>query len=245
MTWPSALACLIPPVLGRGDGDELFYVIAVLILSAVGALADRYKKSKEKGKRDWKPTRVERPDQSEPTRRTTPPVRPSASPLDPFTELAEKARAARRRHTASTGEREVILPQRPRSQVRPAPPAARRRSRPAVQPRTPPPAAPTPSRTPVAPGATLRPSVDVQVKKTVGTGLSGLGESRLKPSLTRETGEMGSLMSGLGFDEPRQPSRAGRSWLFGQSGRLTAADLRRYIVLSEVLQLPLALRENR
>jgi len=83
-----------------------------------------------------------------------------------------------------------------------------------------------------------------QAAKAARGELSGFTETRMESSLARDVDEMSGLMSGLGFDEPRRSSRAGSLWLFGPSGRLTAADLRRYIVLSEVFQPPLALREN-
>jgi len=83
------------------------------------------------------------------------------------------------------------------------------------------------------------------MKEVMESGVADLAESKLEEfALPRKMGRIAHQLPGLGFMKSRRRSRDMGSWLFGPGGRVTADDLRRYIVLSEVLQPPLALREN-
>jgi len=186
-----------------GYGTELIYVIALLILSGIGALAEKLKQKKQQqqeSRRYWKPSKIDRPErpaQHAPSRQVRP--APRREPTAPV--AAPPARPV---------QRKVDVP-RPPAQARPRPqvPAERQRQ-PTVRRRKATPRGvpePRPPRSPsIEPGRAEQPRP------------AGIPAAPPRP--------------GPGLFTPVRPKH-----------RLGIGELRRAIVLSEVLRPPLALRD--
>jgi len=214
-------------ILAQDDGygiDTIFYVIAVLILSGVTALAEKLKQKKQESKRYWKPTKIEPP--GRPAHRAPPrPVQPAARREPTAPGAVPPARPV---------QRKVVVP-RPTAQARPQPQApAERHMQPTIRRRE--------GKRRRAPGQRrVRPST-----RKPRQDLAAQLEQRAKA----DTGKAQSLKAKLAekpkpADITAAPRRPGRG-LFttvGSMKRMSIRELRRAIVLSEVLQPPLALRD--
>ncbi len=220
MLWMSIIGTSTALPLGQGEGHELIYVIAVLILGAVGALADKIKKNKERAEQ-------ERTGQAKPSKPRPSDARKAPAP----------GRGASAEPSPRTG-REVSLPRRPREWEtgRTAPPAATR-----------------PSHPPARPAPAARAPAEAPPKGTMGATLSdrreGLhrtlqaGDSATSSLLARESVRTSGTISGTGTGKGRRRRGIGSSWWL-PTGQLTTGELRRAIILSEILQPPIALREE-
>lgn len=187
-----------------GGGGEFIYVIAVLILSVAGALADRFKKRQEARAEEEKAAAARPSRPTADTARQRPTAPPTASPSRrpaPPVVVIEPAPTAR-----PAGDR-----------PRPAPRAAKRR-----------PAKPEPP-TP----ATLGPQ-PVVVRRAQPAALSE--DSVVSSTRIDVSRSISASISQL----QAQPSTAVPTQAMR---RLSRQELRRAIVLSEVLAPPLALRD--
>ncbi len=193
-----------------GGGGEFIYVIAVLILSVVGALADRFKKRQEARAEEEQaaPARPSRPTAgTAPQRPTAPPTAPPARRPAPPVVVTEPAERTRPTRTARpVGDRS-----------RPAPQAAKRR------PAKPEPPTPT----------TLGPQ-PVVVRRAQPTALS-------EDSVVSSTRIDVSRSISTSISQPQAQAATATST---QTLRhLSRQELRRAIILSEILAPPLALRD--
>jgi len=223
--WPAILA---------KDGDfssELLYVIAILILAGIGAIADKIKQkmageskppAKQPGPREVPRSeiRVEEPPRRPAPPRPAAPQRPQQQRQAPRPPVVWEAPQPRQPYRPQA-------PPRPRPAT-PRPPQERR-----VQPE----AAPT--------SAAAR-SV-VSVAPTVAGDVGAL-QGRPAPTqlAARQVGEKTGLVSERDVGPPTaRPAHAaevkhpGIEWL-----SLTRADLPRAVILSEILSPPIALREQ-
>jgi len=204
-----------------GYGTEIFYVIAVLILAGVGALAEKLKEKKQESKRHWKPTKIERP--ARPAHRAPP--RPAA-PREP----AAPGGAPPTRPV----QRKVVVP-RPPAQARPQPQ--------------------------VQPGRRMQPTI----RQREGTRRAAPGQRRARPATRKPTQDLAAQLeqraqAALRKAQPSEVSLAekmsrahvtatprrrgpGLFTTVGSMKQMSIRELRKAIVLSEVLQPPLALRD--
>jgi len=220
MLWLELMGLSMSWPLAQENGGELIYVIAVLILAGLGALADKIKKSKEQAEQD----RMRRTKGSRETRKGPVPGRSVSAEPRPG--------------------REVTLPRRPgeRTPKRAAPPTTPRPSRPPTRRPVPPPSVPV-----------ARAPAEAPPKGTLGATLSNrregrhrtlqAGDSTTSSLLARESVRTIGMISGVGMGKGRRRQGIGSSWWL-PAGRLTPAEMRRALILSEILQPPIALRDE-
>ncbi len=215
------------PMLGEGDRglSGLLYVVAVIVLSIIGYAGDAIKKAAERRKDEGRPrSRSDEPiSPIEPEEQVRPP-RPVARPMTPPVARGDAPRPAPpiQRPLPAGMERPrppVRPPQPPTRPARPAQPQASPtlRERMAGAPRGP--ARPT---TPVA-----RQPVTPQPVPVAGTA----SPSQAPPVLADLTA-------------PRRAPASGEALSAKSFRSLSGAELRRAIVLNEVLSPPLALRDE-
>jgi hypothetical protein len=65
----------------------------------------------------------------------------------------------------------------------------------------------------------------------------------VKSAPARGAVQKAGLMSGVSMGKSRQGMGIGQSWWLGPSGKLTTRDLRRGVILSEIFQPPLSMRD--
>lgn len=220
MLWLELMGLSMAWSLAQESGGELIYVIAVLILAGLGALADKIKKSKERAEQD----RVGR---------TKRPSKTREGPVPGRGVLGEPRPG-----------REVPLPRRPRErgQQRATPPTAPRPSRPPTRRPVPPPSAPV-----------ARVPAEAPPKGTLGATLSSrregrhrtlqAGDSTTSSLLARESVRTTGMISGVGTGKGGRRQGIAPSWWL-PTGRLTPGEMRRALILSEILQPPIALRDE-
>lgn len=228
-----------PAILGAGDGfdSELVYVIAVLILAGIGAIADKLRQKMSGPTRaPGKPPTREVPrseiEVEAPPRRPppliTPPVPPRAqtprqAPRPPVVWEAPQPRQPQR----------PAVPARPRPVARrPAPPAPPAEDRRALAEPVSMPVEPTPAA-----------SVVPRVAPTVAAAPERISAIPVGVAVARQEDRMVSdrdvgRLAGRPAQEPgiRHP---GAEWL-----ALSPADLPRAVIWSELLSPPIALREQ-
>lgn len=217
----------MPPIwimLGASDDSfsQLAYVIAVLVLAGLGALADKIKKRHEESSRG-------RPGQ-----------RPETQADEELPDL-EQWREIVLPPTESKPPRPVPPPkQRPPLQKAPSAP-----------PRQPMPARrPTKARPAVLVEAEVtRPAElgEYVVSRKVGSEVGQLGKAMPAPGAIRQAiGRMGSesVVTSVSTAAPGTVAVAAPVvTVVGPAGNMSVSDLRRAFVMSEVFQPPLALRE--
>ena len=201
---------------------QLVYVIAILILSGLGALLEKLKNKQEQ-------RTTSRPKPSEPSK--TAPEQPARIPQP-------------------LGRVEPLPPQGP-AHSPPAPPTVRREPAPLPPPRPvqSPPLAPSPVPTlrqpPPVPRRPVVPPPQPQKvppRRPIGEPKRPLPvpsvASRLQPTI--QAPEPPRVVS----QTPAQPVPAQAKTAMGRRRRLSARELRRAVVLSEILQPPVSLREG-
>jgi len=188
-------------ILADGSGGkELFYVVAVLILAGLGAIADKLKPKGQEGESPAKPS-----------------PRPQAR-----------------------GSAPVRGPRRPEERpARPARPVSRPVARPVSRPTSPPVFQREQPAIPVAPPRPQRPQSDRA--RRAAAEMAAL-QARPVPVVDTQS-RFAEMKRKTKAARARTESVTGRGGTTAL-GRLSRQDLRRAIVLNEILQPPLALREE-
>lgn len=212
-----------------GGFETILWVIAVLILSGVGALSEKFKQKREESKRHWKPTEIEPP--SHPTRRAPPrPSRPAAHRESPAPSAPTSRPVSRR--TAVPGAPAQVRPQPQKQKERHVQPTIRRQQEPQRQ-------APVRRRVrSVTRTSSSTPELIAQLEQRAQLALKQAkpaGPSLAKPFHQADTKASSSQQTPL--------SRPGVLASVRCMNRMSVSELRRAIVLSEVLRPPLALRD--
>jgi hypothetical protein len=208
---------------GHGTGT-IFYVIAVLILSGLGALAEKLKQKKQESKRHWKPTKIEGPPRparrapprpAQPAARREPAAPGSAPPARPVPRKAVVPRppAPARPHPQVLTERQMQPTVRQQKGKRRPAPGQRRARRP-----------------------TRKPTQDLVAQ------LEQRAEAALREGQPIEAG-LAEQLSPADRTAARRRARPGLFTPARSMNRMSIRELRNAIVLSEVLQPPLALRD--
>lgn len=208
-------------ILAQSDdyGGELFYIIAVLILVSFSALFEKFKRTmagKDEQPMKRPPAVPRRPDRpAQPPRPVSRPQPPRARPVG--------------------GE---TPPARPPVPARPGPAAPPRR------PPAPPPRRPTPTRRRVVTDAPTPMSRAAPTPLRPVRPAERLGPARLEPEVEKSSLQVSRLAKVVETRPAALPQRPSVEVVpdVGSFRHLSIAEIRRAIVLSEILSPPLALR---
>jgi len=198
-----------------GDSSELIWIIAVLIISVVGAIAGKIKERAQKPPprtpRPPVPRPSERAEQPLPPSRRVPPS-PSAPPGRPMPRVPRQPAPARHQPPVVRAPEPAPMPR----SARPTPPKPPTQRRPVVRP----------------PATRPAPAPSVQ---EVPRRLVEIGATLLEPTSTRAAH---ALVDATTAAQVREGRRRRGTW------GLSRSTLRQAIVLKEVLGPPLALRRD-
>ena len=219
-------------ILGEGQGDNSFgqlaYIIAVLVLAALGALAEKIKHKQEAAKRQHGPGPTEPPEP--PTMREAPPP------------MRERPDVTRRYDHPVPGQ---PIPRMPGPKVpvgRPVPPAAPPVRRPKKV-RPPGPLEPETARASPAGERVTTLEVGTLTRELPRTTGVGAVAPKLAPEPTHVKPATGPAPAAAAA-APRPGAAEPAAALIGPVTQLGGSDLRRALVWSEILQPPLALRDE-
>jgi hypothetical protein len=208
------------------DGGEIIYVIALLVLAAGSAVFEKLKQkmadSKDRKPPDQRPSPPVRPTRQQPSRPAAPPPRPvqRSQPVRPARPAAPP-RPVRPAAPTPHPQQPVARPMRPAPQ-RP----------PARQPERPVPAQPAPQAHRERPG-----------RGEVGRVTQHRVESGVEKKAKAPRQAMGKLAADRRRDHPPamlEPLETARS---GSFRNIPLAEIRRAVVLNEILSAPIALRD--
>lgn len=198
-------------LIAQGDsGGELFYIIAVLILSAVGGLAEKFKKSKEKDREELERQRKRTGPKPTPPRKVqrppTPP-KPRPQPAEPSLPPAAEAEEA-------PSPWMIFRPPEPEPEPAPRPPR--------------------PPKGPKGKQKQERKRLSPTAKKARRDTEAAVAETtnvldQIKSQHRQRRGTVGARARELGIPK---------------AGKMTHHDLRRAILMNEILQPCLALRDE-
>ena len=217
-------------ILGTGDNSfgQLAYIIALLVLAALGALAEKIKHKQEAAKRQQRPDGTEPP--GPPTMREPPP---------PMRERPDVTRRYERPIPSQP------IPRMPGPKVpvgRPVPPAAPPVRRPKKV-RPPAPLEPETARAAPAGERVTTLEVGTLTRELPRTAGAGAVAPKLAPEPTHVRPVTGPAPAAA-IAAPKPGATEPAAALIGPVPQLGGGDLRRAFVWSEILQPPLALRDE-
>lgn len=236
-----------------GDGGQLIYIIAIIILSLAGWLAEKFKQKMADSPSKSRPVSRSRPPQREADREAP---RPGVPPVVRRESSPPTAREVPQRRPT----RPMIPPPpgaRPRPPARrPAPPPAR--PRPAFdqyetvyEAPKPPPARPVPPPRPrPQPAAGSPPQIEPQRARLLAAAeadrLRKEAEARLREQQASDLGTLGTITpaapSAPSAKAAKPAATAAGPGQIGDFRKMNARQWRQAIVLNEILQPPIALR---